>query len=234
MTFKEAIHGAVLDDKAIARILKNTGTTDLAKPVATELIKMLWEEIAQTDGITSPSSCVICYAVKLFTGNLSNFHLRRWYELCPPDWQLHRTFRPVPSFEEIDIWNLDGECPCDLSYAEAWRLEREGHGLYKPTQVRWNNLGQLLGAQVVGGGLFNIKNVATEVLMEQYLYQQRGITPSLPQYSPTEYFADNSDWIEQFTEDQRLQNYWRRECCLFNTISRYNAIKEAALLAKEE
>lgn len=233
MIFKDVICGASLNEQSIARILKDTSTPSANKQTVVQQIDGLWKRLTQTPVESPHSYKLICYSVNLFTGDSENLTLRCWYELCS-DWALSTAFRKTPSFEEIDIWNLDQRPIKSLFDAEVLGLIKEGIWMRQFSMpINENNIETLLGAQVIGGGIFNIKSFATEVLMEQFLYQQNGITPFSPWYPAKEYSINDPDWIEQFSEDQRQLRIWRRNCYLFNMISRYQAIKEAAQLVAE-
>ena len=229
MIFNDVICGASLNEQSIARIIKDAGTPGSNKQ-AVQQIEGLWKRLIQAADITPSPFMLVCYSVNLFTGDSENLITRCWYELCS-DGVLSTAFRETPSFEEIDIWNLDKRPLKSLFDAEVLGLIKEGNWMRQFSMpINENALDTLLGAQVVGGGIFNIKNFATEVLMEQFLYQQNGITPFSPWYPPTEYSINDPDWIEQFREEQRQLSIWRRNCYLFNMLSRYHAIKEAAQL----
>lgn len=233
MIFKDVICGASLEEQSIARILKDTSIQNADKKAVVQQIDRLWNRLTQTQVESPYSYKLICYSVNLFTGDSENLTLRCWYELCS-DWVLSTAFRATPSFEEIDIWNLDKRPIKSLFDAEVFGLIKEGIWMRQfGMPINENTIDILLCAQVVGGGIFNIKSFATEVLMEQFLYQQHGITPFSSWYPPSEYSINDPDWIEQFREEQRQLSIWRRNCYLFNMLSRYHAIKEAAQLVAE-
>lgn len=230
MLFKDVIYCTSLDEHSIARILKDTRMLGASKQAAEQQIEGIWKKIIQTAEISPSPFRLICYSVNLLTGDPENLITRCWYELCS-DWVLSTAFRETPGFEEIDIWNLDKRPLHSLFDIEVLGLLKESYWMRQfGLPINENTLDTLLGAQVVGGGIFNIKSFATEVLMEQFVLQEAGVTPFSPWYPTVEYSINDPDWIEQFREAQRQLSIWRRNCYLFNMISRYHAIKEAAQL----